>query len=73
MPARTVKGPVFTLIFQGQTIVVKHIPAKGKRCRVFAPDGVQIESGLVTLETRKSSDGEEDSANASNRNLSKER
>jgi len=50
MPVRTVKGSVFTLIVHGQQIVVKHVNAKGKRCRVFAPEGVLIESGLVTLE-----------------------
>ncbi|WP_010587997.1 hypothetical protein [Schlesneria paludicola] len=49
MPVRTVKGPVFTLIVGGQQIVVKHVNAKGKRCRVFAPEGVLIEPGLVTL------------------------
>lgn len=50
MPVRTVKGPVFTLIVDGRQIVVKHVNAKGKRCRVFAPDGVLIETGLVSIE-----------------------
>lgn len=44
MPARTVKGPVFTIVVDGKRITVKHVGSKGKRCRVIAPHGVLIES-----------------------------
>ena len=44
MPARTVKGAVFTIVVGGQRITVKHVSSKGKRCRVIAPEGVTIES-----------------------------
>ncbi len=43
MSARTVKGPYFAIIVDDKRILVKHIYAKGKRCRVIAPEGVLIE------------------------------
>lgn len=46
MIARTVKGPVFTIVVDGKAIVVQHVSAKGRRCRVTAPNGVQILSGF---------------------------
>ena len=42
MPARTVKGTVFTIVVDGKRIIVKHISSKGKRCRVIVPEGVII-------------------------------
>lgn len=44
MPSRTVRGAKFTIVVGGHRIVIKHVPSKGKRCRVIAPPGVIIES-----------------------------
>ena len=42
MCIRTVKGKKFTILIEGQQIVVQHVPGKGKRCRVIFPPGVRI-------------------------------
>ncbi len=42
MCVRTVKGNKFTILIEGQQIVVQHVPGKGKRCRVIFPPGVRI-------------------------------
>lgn len=56
MVARTVKGPVFTIVVDGKEIVVQHVNAKGKRCRVTAPNGVRIVSGYPSTFDREQSD-----------------
>lgn len=43
MPARTVKGDAFSICVDGKQIIVKHVHCKGKRCRVFLPEGATIE------------------------------
>ncbi len=55
MVARTVKGTIFTIIVDGKRITVKHIAAKGKRCRVTGPEGVMIESSCSNSSEQKRS------------------
>lgn len=43
MPERTVKGQRFSIVINGQRIVVAHVQSKGKRCRVTLPAGAFIE------------------------------
>ena len=47
MIARTVKGPVFTILVDGKAIVVQHVASKGRRCRITAPNGVRIVTGCA--------------------------
>ena len=47
MPARTIKAMSFTIFIDGKRITVKHIYCKGKRCRVFVPQGAWIEPGIT--------------------------
>ena len=42
MGMRTVKGSTFTILVEGQQVVVQHVSGKGKRCRVIFPPGVRI-------------------------------
>ena len=47
MPARTIKALSFTIFIDGKRITIKQIFCKGKRCRVFVPQGAWIEPGIT--------------------------
>lgn len=56
MPARTIKGPLFTINVAGQQVIVKHVACKGKRCRVIFPEGVTVAGGIEASSLKHDSD-----------------
>ena len=65
MPARTIKARSFTIFVDGKRITIRHVDSKGKRCRVFVPDGVRIEPGIVNESTDEIENSNNESSNPS--------